>query len=199
MSAIEFSFAAARKQTSRAATSEVAVAPTQIVWEARIDEYSVVEQGGINGFSYVRIVRVAIRRMNVLFPDVPVIVRRRMARIRGKATRPELLVRQTVRALGIGYRLNRRDLPGSPDLVFKGRKKVIFVHGCFWHQHGCKLTGKAPQKRAEYWAPKLKRNVKRDQEAQQRLEELGYRALTIWECEVSSPSLPERIAKFLKT
>lgn len=81
--------------------------------------------------------------MNVLFPDVPVIVRRRMARIRGKATRPELLVRQTVRALGIGYRLNRRDLPGSPDLVFMGRKKVIFVHGCFWHQHGCKLTGKA--------------------------------------------------------
>jgi DNA mismatch endonuclease, patch repair protein len=120
-----------------------------------------------------------------------------MARIRGTATRPELLVRQAVRALGVGYRLNRRDLPGTPDLAFIGRRKAIFVHGCFWHQHGCALTGKVPQKRASYWGPKLKRNVDRDQEAQRRLAVLGYSVLTVWECEINSPNLPARLVTFL--
>lgn len=135
--------------------------------------------------------------MNAGFPDVPDVVRQRMARIRGRATRPELRVREAVRALGIGYRLNRRDLPGSPDLAFIGRRKAIFVHGCFWHQHGCSLTGQMPQKRTEYWAPKLKRNVERDVDAQRRLEALGYSVLTVWECEVAHPDLSKRIASFL--
>lgn len=81
------------------------------------------------------------------FTDVDPLVRRRMAQIRKSATKPELLVRQAVRSLGIGYRLNRRELPGTPDLTFIGRRKVIFVHGCFWHQHGCHLTGKVPSTR----------------------------------------------------
>jgi DNA mismatch endonuclease (patch repair protein) len=120
-----------------------------------------------------------------------------MARVRGSATRPELIVRQAVRSLGVGYRLNRRDLPGTPDLAFIGRRKAIFVHGCFWHQHGCALTGKAPRKRVEYWAPKLRRNVERDAEQEQRLERLGYSVLTIWECEVGSAGLANRLRAFL--
>lgn len=117
--------------------------------------------------------------------------------MRGSATRPELIVRQAVRSLGVGYRLNRRDLPGTPDLAFIGRRKAIFVHGCFWHQHGCALTGKAPRKRVEYWAPKLRRNVERDAEQEQRLERLGYSVLTIWECEVGSAGLANRLRAFL--
>lgn len=120
-----------------------------------------------------------------------------MSSIRSSATQPELIVRQAVRSLGIGYRVNRRDLPGSPDLAFIGRRKAIFVHGCFWHQHGCALTGKTPRKRVDYWAPKLRRNVERDIEAAKRLEALGYRVLTIWECEVRSLDLRARLKVFL--
>ncbi|WP_348642903.1 very short patch repair endonuclease [Mesorhizobium sp. B2-8-9] len=123
-------------------------------------------------------------------------MRRRMSRILSSATRPELIVRQAVRSLGIGYRLNRRDLPGSPDLVFIGRRKAIFVHGCFWHQHGCALMGRAPRKRVEYWQPKLRRNVERDAEAVQRLEALGYTVLTIWECKVRNADLTMRLRAF---
>ncbi|TPI78516.1 DNA mismatch endonuclease Vsr [Mesorhizobium sp. B2-8-9] len=119
-----------------------------------------------------------------------------MSRILSSATRPELIVRQAVRSLGIGYRLNRRDLPGSPDLVFIGRRKAIFVHGCFWHQHGCALMGRAPRKRVEYWQPKLRRNVERDAEAVQRLEALGYTVLTIWECKVRNADLTMRLRAF---
>ena len=106
-------------------------------------------------------------------------------------------MRHAVRSLGIGYRLNRRDLPGSPDLAFIGRRKVIFVHGCFWHQHGCALTGKAPRKRVDYWAPKLARNVERDAQVMKRLKALDYAVLTIWECEVRNPDLPGRLSAFL--
>lgn len=118
--------------------------------------------------------------------------------MRGSGTRPELIVRQAVRSLAVGYRLNRRDLPGTPDLAFIGRKRAVFVHGCFWHQHGCALTGKAPRKRVEYWGPKLRRNVERDAEATQRLEALGYSVLTIWECEVTNAGLTERLRAFLE-
>ena len=121
-----------------------------------------------------------------------------MSRVRGSATRPELIVRQAVRSLGIGYRLNRRDLPGTPDLAFIGRKRAIFVHGCFWHQHGCALTGKAPRTRVEYWGPKLRRNVERDAKAARRLDALGYSVLTIWECEVGDGGLTERLRAFLQ-
>ncbi|TIV73138.1 MAG: DNA mismatch endonuclease Vsr [Mesorhizobium sp.] len=119
-----------------------------------------------------------------------------MSRIRGSSTRPELIVRQAVRSLGIAYRLNRRDLPGSPDLAFIGRRKAIFVHGCFWHQHGCALTGRAPRKRIEYWEPKLRRNVERDTEAVQQLEALGYTVLTVWECKVRDADLTTRLRAF---
>jgi DNA mismatch endonuclease (patch repair protein) len=140
----------------------------------------------------------AFARFQMPFPEVPEQVRRRMSRIRKTGSQPEVRVRQLVHRLGYGFRINRRDFPGSPDLVFIGRKKAIFVHGCFWHQHGCSLTGKMPQTRVEYWVPKLKRNVERDQEAQRRLVEMGYSVLTIWECEVGGQGLLERLARFLE-
>jgi DNA mismatch endonuclease, patch repair protein len=126
------------------------------------------------------------------FDDVSPVVRARMARIRKKDTTPELLVRQAAHALGYRFRLHRRGLPGSPDLVFPSRRKVIFVHGCFWHRHGCALSGKIPAKRVEYWAPKLARNVERDREAVSALMKLGWAALMIWECEAMDRSSVER-------
>ena len=131
------------------------------------------------------------------FPDVPEPVRWRMSRIRKTGSKPEVRVRQLAHRLGYRFRINRRDLPGTPDIVFPSRRKVIFVHGCFWHQHGCSLTGKTPQKRTEYWGPKLKRNVERDEEAQRRLEALGYSVLTVWECEIHRHDLPDRLRAFL--
>ena len=122
-----------------------------------------------------------------------------MSQIRESATKPELIVRHCVRSLGIRYQLNRRDLPGTPDLAFIGRKMVIFVHGCFWPQHGCPLTGKAPATRVDYWAPKLRRNVERDAEVAQRLAGLGYSIRTIWECEVRAPDLVDQLRSFLDT
>src|SRR5690242_6591735 len=96
------------------------------------------------------------------FADVEPVVRRRMARIRNTDTKPELAVRCAVHRLGYRYQLHRRDLPGTPDLVFASLKKVVQVHGCFWHRHDCALGSKQPSQRLEYWLPKLARNQQRD-------------------------------------
>src|SRR5580658_6387243 len=101
----------------------------------------------------------------------------RMAKIRNKDTVPELRVRQLVHLLGYRFRLHRNDLPGRPDLVFPSRKKVIFVHGCFWHQHGECREGRVPGSRLEYWGPKLRRNQERDSLAQSSLKQQGWRYL----------------------
>lgn len=123
-----------------------------------------------------------------------------MARIKGKNTKPEMVVRRLVHALGYRYRLHRRDLPGKPDLVFESRKAVIFVHGCFWHQHGdpmCK-NSTLPKTRTEFWYNKLKGNFDRDARNQKALTELGYRILTIWECELRDPAdLAKTLVDFL--
>ncbi|MBV8239124.1 MAG: DNA mismatch endonuclease Vsr, partial [Sphingomonas sp.] len=109
--------------------------------------------------------------------------RERMRRIRGRNTAPELLVRGAVHALGFRFRLHRRDLPGTPDLVLPRHRKVIFVHGCFWHQHeGCRLK-RQPKSRLGYWLPKLRRNVERDDEVRGKLEGLGWACLVVWECD----------------
>jgi DNA mismatch endonuclease (patch repair protein) len=107
-----------------------------------------------------------------------------MSRVRGKNTKPELAVRRLVHAMGFRYRLHARTLPGSPDLVFRRRKKVIFVHGCFWHQHpepACPLS-RLPKSRLDFWLPKLKGNQERDQRYRVALEELGWQVLVVWEC-----------------
>ena len=103
---------------------------------------------------------------------------------RAKDTKPELTVRQLLHRLGYRYRLHRRDLPGCPDIVFLRQRKVIFVHGCFWHQHtdpACKIA-RMPPSRQEFWGPKLALNVERDARSEKALENLGWRVLVLWEC-----------------
>ena len=116
---------------------------------------------------------------------------RNMRKIRSKNTSPELLIRKIVYSLGYRYRLHRKDLPGKPDVVFFGKKKVIFVHGCFWHQHQnpeCKIA-RVPKSKTEYWLPKLQRNVERDQRNKEELMESGWSVLEVWECETKNTSL----------
>ena len=120
-----------------------------------------------------------------------------MSRIRGKDTKPELFVRRVTYSLGYRYRLHGRDLPGTPDLVFRGRRKAIFVHGCFWHGHGCGRSHK-PRTRSEYWSAKLSRNRARDKRQLDSLKKLGWSAIVIWECETTDRDLvAARISEFL--
>ena len=125
---------------------------------------------------------------------------RNMASIRSKDMKPELAVRKIAHALGFRFRLHRKDLPGKPDLVFPKYQAVIFVHGCFWHQHAdarC-LDGRPPKSNLAYWGPKLARNAKRDALSQAALEAEGWRVLVIWECETKDvSSLAAKIAAFL--
>jgi DNA mismatch endonuclease (patch repair protein) len=123
-----------------------------------------------------------------------------MSRIRSKDTRPEMVVRRLVHAMGFRYRLHARSLPGKPDLVFPAKHKAILVHGCFWHRHRCKEGRRSPKSRAEYWCPKIARNVDRDRRNRRRLRAQGWSVLVVWECE-TLPSrlqgLSERLKRFL--
>lgn len=121
-----------------------------------------------------------------------------MRKIRGKNTSPEMAVRRLIRDLGFGYRLHDQTLPGQPDLVFKGRKKVIFIHGCFWHQHsGCKIAH-IPESNHEYWVPKLQKTQSRDTQHYKELAASGWRVLTLWECELKdAASLQTKVLNFL--
>lgn len=105
-----------------------------------------------------------------------------MSQIKGKDTKPEMLVRSAAHRLGLRFRLHDKRLPGKPDMVLPKHRTVIFVHGCFWHRHGCKLTSD-PKSRQDYWAPKFERNVRRDAEHRAALEAAGWRVVVIWECE----------------
>ncbi|MFT4253822.1 MAG: DNA mismatch endonuclease Vsr [Caulobacter sp.] len=126
----------------------------------------------------------------------------RMGRIKGKDTVPEMIVRRLVHSMGRRFRLHRSDLPGKPDLVFPGSRKVIFVHGCFWHRHpdsACKLA-RLPKSRLDFWLPKLERNRDRDVENQENLRRLGWSVLVIWECELKDmASVKDKIEAFLST
>jgi DNA mismatch endonuclease (patch repair protein) len=123
-----------------------------------------------------------------------------MRRIKSKDSKPEMLIRRMVHGMGYRYRLHRKDLPGKPDLVFPGIRKVIFVHGCFWHCHddpACR-DGRLPKSRQEYWVPKLKRNRQRDSNNIAALEDLGWSSLVIWECETrDAEKVKTRLRKFL--
>lgn len=107
-----------------------------------------------------------------------------MARVKGKGTTPELKVRKALTALGARYRLNRKDLPGSPDVVMAGRRLAIFVHGCFWHGHDCARGGRVPKANRDYWLAKVVRNKARDAAAEAALTAQGWRVETIWECDL---------------
>jgi DNA mismatch endonuclease (patch repair protein) len=125
----------------------------------------------------------------------------RMSRVRSKHTKPELVVRSLIHSLGYRYRLHVAALPGTPDLAFPGRRKVIFVHGCFWHRHGarCPLT-RLPKSKLDYWRPKFQQNKKRDEKNRKRLRSAGWESLVIWECQLKdSETLVKRITAFLES
>ena len=121
-----------------------------------------------------------------------------MARVKATNTRPEIAVRRLVHRLGYRFRLHRRDLPGTPDLVLPKYRAVLFVHGCFWHQHFCPRGRRQPGSNQEYWGPKLARNVARDASTTGALERMGWRVLTIWECQVGASDLGGRVDRFLR-
>lgn len=109
-----------------------------------------------------------------------------MRAVKGRDTAPEILVRRLAHSMGYRFRLHRKDLPGTPDLVFPRLRKVLFVNGCFWHGHNCARGSRAPKSNYEYWANKLARNVARDKMALQDLECLGWGYLVVWECEIKN-------------
>lgn len=123
-----------------------------------------------------------------------------MARIGPKNTTPELATRKLLHRLGYRYRLHRRDLPGTPDICFPARRKVIFVHGCFWHRHeGCRRTT-MPKVRTSFWTEKFRQNIERDHRKITALRELGWSTLVVWECETKTlPTLAQRLAAFLSS
>ncbi|MBA3526878.1 MAG: DNA mismatch endonuclease Vsr [Sphingomonas sp.] len=125
----------------------------------------------------------------------------RMALVRNRDTKPEILVRKLLHKMGFRYRLHDRRLPGSPDLVFRPRRKVMFVHGCFWHRHPdprCKLA-RMPKSRVDFWAPKLEGNRERDLRHQSELDALGWRYLIVWECELAHrEQLQNKMIAFLR-
>lgn len=121
-----------------------------------------------------------------------------MSRIRGKNTRPEITVRRIVHALGHRFRLHCRDLPGTPDLVFRGMRKVIFVHGCFWHRHDDCPQAYNPKSRQDFWREKFRLNKRRDRAHARQLDRSGWDVLVVWECELSSPdAIRRKISRFL--
>ena len=121
-----------------------------------------------------------------------------MSRIQGKDTKPEMDVRRVLHALGYRYRLHARDLPGSPDLVFPARRKVIFVHGCFWHRHYCRYGRVRPKTRSAFWEKKLEGNRERDKRNRQALRRQGWDVFVAWECQTKRhEDLLERLVAFL--
>ncbi|MEQ1890156.1 MAG: very short patch repair endonuclease [Alphaproteobacteria bacterium] len=124
--------------------------------------------------------------------------RRTMQAVKGKDTKPEMAVRRLTHAMGYRYRLHRKDLPGKPDLVFPSRRKIIFVHGCFWHGHDCHRGARIPVTNRDYWRAKIERNRARDIKARSALSNAGWDVLTIWECKIGEPAaLRKAIFKFL--
>jgi DNA mismatch endonuclease (patch repair protein) len=121
-----------------------------------------------------------------------------MARVKARDTGPELVVRRLLWRLGARYRLDRRDLPGRPDIVMPGRKLAVFVHGCFWHGHDCVRGARVPKANRDYWTAKIGRNRARDIETRAKLEALGWRVEVVWECDLKdAEALERRLADLL--
>lgn len=121
-----------------------------------------------------------------------------MSRIRGRNTKPEMLVRRSAHALGYRFRLHRKDLPGSPDLVFPSRKIALFVHGCFWHRHEDCRIAYMPKSNETFWQDKFARNVERDRKAMCALEALGWTPMVVWECQTRKGDLAAHIEYLLE-
>ena len=122
----------------------------------------------------------------------------RMSRVKAKDTRPELRVRRLAHRFGYRFRLHRPDIPGRPDLAFIRARKVVFVHGCFWHRHDCAAGRRVPKTRIEFWGPKVEANTSRDEAVGERLKASGWQRLVIWECETRDtdliPGAPARVS-----
>ena len=118
-----------------------------------------------------------------------------MRGVKQKNTKPELLVRRAIHRAGYRFRIHKKDLPGRPDIVLPRHKIVIMVHGCFWHQHGCKISNK-PASNVDFWEKKFNRNKERDKENLVACKELGWKVLTIWECEVTDGSFKDVLDSF---
>lgn len=123
-----------------------------------------------------------------------------MAKVRSKDTHPELVVRRLTHGLGYRYRLHVRSVPGSPDLVFPARRKVIFVHGCFWHRHQCRRGRSMPATNRAFWEQKFKRNRERDRQIGRVLSKDGWKVLVVWECQLKDmEALAHRLVQFLES
>jgi len=133
--------------------------------------------------------------MDVLTPEQR---RRCMAAVRGQDTTPELCLRRALHALGFRYRLHDRSLPGVPDLVFSGKRTVIFVHGCFWHRHDCDSGRSLPLTRVDFWQKKLTENRERDVRNMQRIRKLRWRAIVVWECQLKGTALNRSLHRVVK-
>jgi DNA mismatch endonuclease (patch repair protein) len=121
-----------------------------------------------------------------------------MRAIRSRDTRPEMIVRSLIHQMGYRFRLHRRDLPGTPDLVFPRLRKVINVHGCYWHMHNCRFGRVTPKTNAEFWQKKREGNVRRDRRAKKELRNCGWQVMVVWECQTRDlPSLERRLLRFL--
>lgn len=119
-----------------------------------------------------------------------------MRRVHGKNTQPEITVRRMLRELGYpGYRLHRKDLPGTPDIAYIGRRKAILIHGCFWHGHDCKHGLRKPKENSDYWVKKIGKNQQRDAHNLKALSDLGWAVLVIWECEIKEKAEQEKRLK----
>ncbi len=143
------------------------------------------------------------KRQNVLsqrhFDGVSEGRRRNMQANRSTDTKPELTIRRLLHAMGYRFRLHVKDLPGRPDIVFTAKRKVIEVHGCFWHAHGCTPLGQPPKSRKDYWGPKLLANRERDARKAQALGDAGWQLFVVWECEVRSnaDAVLKKLSRFL--
>jgi DNA mismatch endonuclease (patch repair protein) len=126
------------------------------------------------------------------FAETPEARRRIMRAIKSRNTLPELIVRRLAHGMGYRFRLHRKDLPGTPDLVFPGMRKAIFVHGCFWHSHDCGQGARVPKQNRSYWKKKLARNGERDEAARKALTALGWKVSVLWECELRNRNRIER-------
>ncbi|MCD4828664.1 MAG: very short patch repair endonuclease [Candidatus Cloacimonetes bacterium] len=121
-----------------------------------------------------------------------------MRRVKSKNTAFELKIRSKLHGMGYRYRIHCKDLPGSPDIVFVAKKKVILLHGCFWHGHNCKRGARVPKTNTQYWKKKIKANVVRDKDNLRKLDEMGWKALAIWECQMNDfDGVIKRIHEFL--
>lgn len=136
-----------------------------------------------------------------MMTEVTDLRRRTMRAVKSRDTKPEMIVRRLVHRAGHRYRLHRADLPGKPDLTFSKKKKIIFVHGCFWHGHNCKRGARQPRQNAEYWIQKISHNKERDIKEQEILQAMGWKVLVIWECQLklkNREAVDQQIMTFLR-